>query len=227
MNNFKKDLVCNITLICVLVFSFVHLTLLTLNLFGVTALEFRENFNYLIAYILAVVCLGLYVFGFFITKIKNLSIPAWFRMLFYIAFYLFTNVYYTLGLFGNIFALIAFFAYIAFLANIISLSVFYNVQKDEKNRLKSTNRFLLTSVFMYSVAINSIIMFLITTFKAFVFPNAELSTLVTFVIEMSTMLLVTIVVTLIFAGSLSKTKELINNCLIKTGEAKSNRSAKQ
>ena len=227
MNNFKKDLVCNITLICVLVFSFVHLTLLTLNLFGVTALEFRENFNYLIAYILAVVCLGLYIFGFFITKIKNLSIPAWFRMLFYIAFYLFTNVYYTLGLFGNIFALIAFFAYIAFLANIISLSVFYNVQKDEKNRLKSTNRFLLTSVFMYSVAINSIIMFLITTFKAFVFPNAELSTLVTFVIEMSTMLLVTIVVTLIFAGSLSKTKELINNCLIKTGEAKSNRSTKQ
>lgn len=226
MNQFKKDLTCNITLISVLVFSVVHILILTLNLFGVTELSFHKGFNYLIAYILVIACLMLYVFGFFITKIKSLEIPTWFRMMFYIAFYLFTNVYYSLGLYGNIYFLIVFFAYIAFLVNIASLSVFYNTQKDEKNRLKSTNRFLLTSVFFYAVATNAIIQFLINTFKAFIVPNYEFSTLVAFVVEMSTMLLVTIVMTCIFYFSLQKTKALINGCLIKVGNAKSSRTSK-
>lgn len=228
MNEFKKDLACNITLICVLAFSAIHIALLTLNLFGVTELAFFEGFNYLIAYILVIVCLLLYIFGFFITKIKNLELPKWFRIMFYIAFYLFTNVYYCLGLFGNMVALVFFFAYIAFLVNIISLSVFYNVNKDEKNRLKSTNTYLVTSVFFYSVAINALVQFVIDAVKVFAFPNYIFTTLMAFVVEMSAMLLVTIVMTVIFASSLSKTKSLINGCLIKIGNnKKSTRTVKQ
>lgn len=75
MNNFKKDLACNITLISVLAFTAIHILILTLNLFGVTKFEFYEGFNYLVAYILVVVCLALYVFGFFISKFKRLTIP--------------------------------------------------------------------------------------------------------------------------------------------------------
>ena len=228
MNEFKKDLACNITLICVLAFSSINIALLTLNLFGVTELAFFEGFNYLIAYILVIVCLLLYIFGFFITKIKNLELPKWFRIMFYIAFYLFTNVYYCLGLFGNMVALVFFFAYIAFLVNIISLSVFYNVNKDEKNRLKSTNTYLVTSVFFYSVAINALVQFVIDAVKVFAFPNYIFTTLMAFVVEMSAMLLVTIVMTVIFASSLSKTKSLINGCLIKIGNnKKSTRTVKQ
>lgn len=228
MKEFKKDLACNITLICVLAFSVIHLLVLTLNLFSVTNIEFHESFNYLVAYALVVVCLGLYIFGFFITKFKNLELPVWFRMMFYIAFFLFTNTYYTAGLYNYIFTVILFFAYIAFLVNITSLSVFYNVQKDEKNRLKSTNTYLLTSVFFYATAINAIIQFVINIFKAFALPDYAFSTLTVFVIEMSTMLLVTIAMTIVFALSLKKTKTLINGCLIKVGNLNTTKkSAKQ
>jgi len=228
MENFKKDLACNVTLICVLAFSVVHLLVLTLNLFGVTNIEFFENFNYLIAYILVIVCLGLYIFGFFISKFKNLEIPSWFRIMFYIAFFLFTNTYYTAGLYQYIYTVILFFAYIAFLVNIISLSVFYNIQKDEKNRLKSTNKYLITTVFFYATATNAIIQFIINIFKAFVVPKYIFSTLTVFVVEMSTMMLVTIIMAVVFAQSLKKTKYLINGCLIKIGNSnQSKRVVKQ
>ena len=98
--SFREDLLCNVTLICTLSFSVIHLLILTLNLFGVTRFVFHENFNYIVAYILVVASLALYVFGFYIYKFARLYIPAWFRMLFYIAFYLFTNIYYILGWFN-------------------------------------------------------------------------------------------------------------------------------
>ena len=228
MNEFKKDLACNITLISVLSFTLIHLLILTLNLFGVTELQFNANFSYLTAYILVIVCLLLYIGGFFITKAKNLEMPAWFRIMFYIAFYLFTNVYHICGFYHNIYTIILFFAYIAFLVNIIALSVFYNVQKDEKNRLKSSPRFLLTTVFFYATAINALIQFAINMVKAFCLPKYQFSNLLTFVVEMSTMLLVTIVMAIIFSVSLKKSKNLINGCLIKVGNNKpSTRSAKQ
>ena len=129
MNEFRKDLACNITLISVLSFTLIHLLILTLNLFGITNLTFFSGFSYIIAYVLVVVCLLLFVGGFFVTKIKRLVMPVWFRMMFYIAFYLFTNIYYIFGWYENIVMLVFFFAYISFLVNIIALSVFYNVQK--------------------------------------------------------------------------------------------------
>ena len=228
MNEFKKDLACNITLISVLSFTLIHLLILTLNLFGVTELNFHANFSYLVAYILVIVCLLLYIGGFFISKAKDLVIPAWFRMMFYIAFFLFTNVYHICGFYHNIYTIILFFAYIAFLVNIIALSVFYNVQKDEKNRLKSTPKFLITTVFFYATAINALIQFVINMAKAFFLPKYQFATLMTFVVEMSTMLLVTIVMAVIFNASLKRAKNLINGCLIKVGNKNQNtRTAKQ
>ncbi len=220
MSNFKKDLACNITLICALAFTGIHLLLLTLNLFGVTEFEFYEGFNYLIAYILVVVCLGLFVFGFFLSHIRKLAVPKWFRIMFYIAFYLFTNVYYTAGLFQNIYTVIVFVAYVSFLVSIIALSVFYNTQKDEKNRLRTTNKYLLTSVFFYSVATNALLQFVMTAFKVLIVPNYKFSTLMTFVVEMTAMLVVSITMTIIYSCSLKKSKALVNGCLIKVDTGK-------
>ena len=104
--NFKEDLLCNITLICTLSFTCIHLLLLTLNLFGVTRFELHNNFNYIVAYILVIASLALYVSGFYLYRFTNMYIPAWFRMMFYIAFYLFTNVYYILGWFNCLIGLI-------------------------------------------------------------------------------------------------------------------------
>ena len=92
--NFKKDLACNITLICVLSLSFIYFMLLTLNLFNVFAFNFPQSFSYITAYLLMILCFGLYVLGFFIETRKSIKIPTWLKMTFYVAFFIFTNIYY-------------------------------------------------------------------------------------------------------------------------------------
>lgn len=215
MSNFKKDLACNITLITVLVFTAVHILVLTLNLFGATNFAVPKNFNYIFAYVLVVLCLALYIFGFFVTRIRGLVLPVWFRILFYVAFFLFTNTYYITGWFENIYAVIFLFAYISFLINIASLSIFYNVNKDEKNRLKTPTSYLVTSVFFYAVAINAIFQFFTNLIKALFFLTFTLSTIAACVVEFAVMLFVSIIMAIIFNSSLKGSKILINECLIK------------
>ena len=212
---FKEDLMCNITLICVLAFSGIHLLFLTLNLLGATNFELYSSFNYAIAYIMVIACLVLYIFGFYTCHFSRINMPAWFRMLFYVAFFLFTNVYYILNWFNTLTGLIFFYAYIAFLACIISLSVYFNSQKDEKNKLKITPKALITSVFFYSIASNALVQFVVNLVKIIAFPNYEFSTLPIYIIEFGTMIAVTALVTLLFSLSLARSKRFINACLIK------------
>lgn len=212
---FKEDLMCNVTLICTLSFSFIHLLLLTLNIFGVTRFALPDNFSYIVAYILVIVSLALYVFGFYLCRFTNIFIPAWFRMLFYIAFFMFTNVYYILGLFGSIIGLIFFFAYIAFLTCIISLSIYFNTQKDENNKLKISPKSLVTSVLFYSISANAIVQFVINLVKVIFFESYKFATLSAYLIEFGTMIAVCSVVSILFWLSLNRTKTFINNCLIK------------
>ena len=146
MGKFRKNLVTNTTLICVLAFSIIHLLLLVLNLFNVTDFNLPNNFSYLTAFILMVLCFILYVIGFLVENIKALKIPSWFKMLFYIAFFVFTNVYYILGLYQNMFFMLVFVAYIALILNICALSIYYNINKDEKNKLKSSTKELIFNV---------------------------------------------------------------------------------
>ena len=228
MNEFKKDLACNITLIGVLCFTITHLVLLTLNLFGVTTLPITESFNYIVAYALVIISLGLYVFGFYITKFKNISFPVWLRILFYVAFFVFTNTYYFTGLYENIISMIVLFAYVAFLISVVSLSVFYNVQKDDKNRLKSTKKFIVTSVFFYSAGASFLFIVFTSIIQAFLLQASILSTLPVHVAEMCMMLLVNILMTIFYSLSLDKDKVFINACLVKyTSSNTVSRSVKQ
>lgn len=213
--NFKKDLACNITLILVLIATAVHILVITLNLFGATSFKFAEDFNYIAAYILVVLCLLLYCLGFLISKQKRIVFPSWLRILFYVAFFVFTNIYQLFGLYNNIIALAFCFMYIAFLVNIVSVSVFYNVQKDDKNKLRTSKKFITTSVFFYSVGALFIIEFLSAAIKLFAFPNAALSTLPAILVELSAGLFVSITMLIMFDLSLSKTKTFINACLVK------------
>lgn len=217
MNEFKKDLACNITLIVALTFTLIHLLVLTLSLFGAISLKLYDGFNYIVAYVLIVLCLGLYIFSFFITKFKSLDVPVWFRIVFYVAFFLFTNTYYIVGGYRNIISIIIFFVYLSFLSSVANISVFYNTQKDEKNKLKTSRNYIVTSVFFYSLGTNAIIELFITAFKSFVLPRYEFTTLNVFIVEMSTMILTTIVLCFIISMSLKRTKKLVNACLIKTG----------
>lgn len=211
----KNDFACNLTLSFALFFTAVHLIILTFNLFGISNFSVPENFSYIFAYILSICCLALYIFGFSISKLKNIVFPAWLRIMFYIAFFLFTNTYYLSGLYQTLIGIIIFYAYIAFLINIISVSIFYNVQKDEKHRLKASPTFITISVFCYSVAISSIILFIISTVKVIFFKTFATSTLLYFVVSMTSMLVVNIGLFIAFFLSLKNTKKFINACLVK------------
>lgn len=216
MNKFKKDLVCNITLICVLAFSLVHLVLLTLNLFNVFSFALPTNFSYFTAYFLMILCFSLYIFGFWITKFKSLKIPTWFRMVFYIAFFIFTNVYYILGLYSILVFMIIFVAYLAFILNIIALSLHFYLCKDEKNKLKTTTYGLVINLLAYSISLCGIAIFLISLFKVLILKNFIFTTLTSFIIEMSVMLVICIATAITFGISHKKSKKIINKCLIKT-----------
>ena len=68
---------------------------LALGVFG--ALDVKSiagaHFNYIAALIIDIVGILFYVGFVFVEKIRNLTIPEWFKVLFYIAFLVFTNVY--------------------------------------------------------------------------------------------------------------------------------------
>jgi hypothetical protein len=216
--SFKNDLACNITLIAFLVFSITHLVIVTLGFFCKINLDIYEDFNHIVAFVMIGVSLALYTFGFFIHKFSNVYIPAWFRIMFYIAFFLFTNVYYLLGWYLHIIGLIFFFAYISFLICIICLSVYFNTQKDNKNKLKTVPKHLIVNVMFYSIAIEAIFQFIVNFVKTFAFKKYYYSNLKAYVIEFGVMLGVTIIMNLLFALSLYSSKKFINGCLIKVNK---------
>ncbi|MBQ8451276.1 MAG: hypothetical protein IJ538_00650 [Clostridia bacterium] len=211
--NFKKDLACNITLIGVLTLTAAYLTLLTLNLFKVTSISVNENFNYLVAYILIAVSLVLYILGFFATSILNAELPKWLRIMFYVAFFIFTNVYYFFNLHANLWAVGVMMLYIGFMASTIALSVFYNVQKDDKNRLKSTKKFITTTVFFYAFGSCSLIEFVLTLAKVIFAPKWYMTSALAFVTELGAMIIAATLMTVLYYLSLKGNKEFINSCL--------------
>ena len=211
----KNEFACNLTLSFALFFTAIHLLLVSFNLFGISHFSVPENFSYIKAYILSLSCLALYIFGFSISKFKKILFPSWLRIMFYIAFFLFTNTYYIAGLYYTKIGIVIFYAYIAFLINILSVSVFYNVQKDEKNRLKASNKFITFSVLCYSLAFSTIVQFAISAVKVIFFKKALTSTLLYFVISMSSMLVINIALFIAFYISLKNTKKFINACLVK------------
>lgn len=215
MKTLKKELACNITLISILVLTFAYMILLSFNLFGVITIAIPDYFNYIFAYVLIGISLLFYIFSFFYTSRCNFEFPTWLQIMFYIAFFVFTNVYYFSGLFENLVAVIIMFAYLSFIIMVASLSIFYNAQKDEGNRLKATRRFIITSTALYSLGFQLVLMFLVQTIKIIAFRTSPFNTLKMFVIESATMIGVTIVVTLLFWLSLRKSKKFINACLVR------------
>lgn len=213
--SFKNELACNITLIAFLLFSITHLVIVTLGFFCKIDLNIYEDFNHIVAFVLIGISLALYVFGFFLYKFSNLHIPSWFRIMFYIAFFLFTNIYYLCGLYQTMWGLVFFFAYLAFLICIICLSVYFNTQKDNKNKLKTVPKHLLVNVFFYSIALEAIFQFIVNMVKFLAFPDYIFTSVSAYVIEFGVMCGVTIIMTLLYALSLYSSKRFINGCLIK------------
>jgi len=207
----------SILLYTVLLFSVVHLTFLMLSLFNVVPIPFLEklNFNYVIAFVLVGICLLLYIAFMFIEKSKKLNIPEWFKNVFFVGFFVFTNIYYLLGLYSTLAGLIVFYVYLAFVINIICLSIFFNIQKSETNVLKTTTTYTVFTTFTYSVALYAMVETIVSAFKLIFVKASSFSTLSMLVFDMCVGVLVSLIFAFMFALSLSKRKRLINKCLIK------------
>ncbi len=228
MTNFKDDLACNIALVCVLALTGIYIILLSLNLFGATNFALYESFSYITAYILIVCCLAVYIVAMLLISRKKFVAPSWLRIMFYVAFFVFTNVYYFFGLFENMFWTCVMFAYFAFLAEVSALSIFYNSLKDEKNRLQVSNTFLLLCVTGIALAILFIVSLAVLVISKLALQSAILASPEKYITFMLVMLLSALFVAFSFAISLVKNKTWINACLVKVNlPAKVSRSAKQ
>ena len=201
----------------VLVLSILHFALLMLGLFGVVSPSFldRAGFNYIVSFVLVILCLVMYIILMVVEKKKSLVIPEWFKIVFYVGFFVFTNVYYYFGLYATLAGLIVFYIYLSIVLNILALSVFFNTQKSENNVLKTTNTFTALSTCAYAISAGAMLETIISAFKIIFAKNSTFSTLSMFIIDMCIIILVSVIMAIIYYGSLSKQKIVINKCLIK------------
>ena len=217
MKNIKTSKISSIILWAVLGLSVVHFTFLILGLFNVVnqpMLE-REGFNYIVSFVLVVLCLLSYIAFMFVEKQKNLVIPTWFKIFLYVCFFVFTNVYYYFGLYSNLYGLIVLYACLALILNIVSLAIFFNAQKTDTNIVRTTPAYSAMSIFAYTVCFATVIEVIVSALKIAIIPESALTTLSYFVIDICVVLIVTIVMSILYSLSLSKKKKLINNCLVK------------
>lgn len=217
MKNKESIKLSSILLWVVLGLSLVHFTFLLLGLFGIitpACLE-RDTFNYIVSFVLVAICLILYIILMVVEKKKKMIMPEWFKNVFYIGFYVFTNVYYYFGLYGTLAGLVVFYVYFAFVLNIISLSIFFNTQKSDNNVLSTTSTFTSLTTFTYAVTGGALIEVIITAFKLVFAKNSIFSTISMVIIDMCIIVLVSIIMAMIYGSSLSKKKKVINACLIK------------
>lgn len=200
-----------------LVLSVIFLVILTLGLFGILVPSWLTGikFNFLFAYCLIIINLVLDMLFMIIEKKKLLVIPEWFRVVFFIGFFIFTNVYYYFGLYNIIYTQVLAYIYLAFVLSVLSISIFYNVQKSDKNVVKQSNKFAAVSTFTYSTSMFLLVEIVITVLKTAINGANVANGLVIFLIHACVAVFVSLLVSIIFYFSLVKTKKLVNACLIK------------
>lgn len=196
------------------------------NVFNLTAIA-GANFNYIWAFIILLVALGLYILFMFAEKWRSWVVPNWFKCLFYVAFFVFTNVYYFFGLYQTIAGVVIFDICLAALLNIVAVSLFYNTQKDNKNAVKTTDKFLCFSTFCYAVTGATIYQVISLIVKVIAKSQGVLATLAIVVTELSIFIAVSLLFALFFALSMKGKRKFVNACLVKylpVSEYKNNKS---
>lgn len=203
--------------ILVFAFSTIHLTFLLLSLFNVFRPDVmtRESFSYVVAFILLAVCLLLFLSLMLTEKFGKIKMPNWLKCVLYFGFFIFTNVYYAIGAFENMWFMIVFFIFLSFVVNIVSLSLFYNLQKTDNGIIKTNNGFVAFFTFCASVTAITLINIILSSINILL-NSAATTTL--FIAYISAAILVSLSMSVIFYMSLTKTKKIINACLIKSNK---------
>lgn len=218
MKNTKKINFINIFTYCLLALCAVHFVFLMLGLFDVVNPKClsRDHFNYIVAFVLLAVLIGLYILFLFVETKKNLVIPTWFKIVLYVGLYVFINVYYYLGLYEHVAGIICAYVFLGVVLNIFALAIFFNTQKSENGYLKPTATYTCFSVFAIATCLGTICEIVVSTLKIMLIKTSTLASLSMAVVDLCTLILVSLVFALMFAVSLTHRKNLINGCLIKT-----------
>lgn len=190
------------------------LTLGLFNVFNLTAIA-GANFNYIGAFVIVLVGLGLYILFMFAEKWRSWIVPTWFKCLFFVAFFVFSNVYYFFGLYQTIAGLVIFDICLAALLNIAAVSLFYNTQKDAKNAVKTTDKFLCFSTFCYAVTGGVVYQVIALLVKVIGKTQGLFASLALVVTELSIFVAVSLVFALFFALSMKGKRKFVNACLVK------------
>jgi len=151
-----------------------------------------------------------------IEKKKLLIIPEWFRVEFFIGFLIFTVVYYYFNLFNYLLTKIVLYVYLATVLSILSISIFFNVHKNDKNVAKTSNAYAGISTFTYATSMFLLIETVVTAIKIIINGSNIANGLSLFLIKSCTCIFVCLMFALAFYISLSKTKKFVNACLIQT-----------
>ena len=206
-----------ITLCVSLSLSVALFVFLLLGLFGILVPSWiqESSFNYLLAFFLILINLLLNILFMIIEKRNLLTIPEWFRVVFFIGFFVFTGVYYYFGLYLIIYTEIIAYIYLAVVLTILSLSIFFNLQKSDKNVVKTSNAYAAISTFTYSTAMFLIIETIVSAFKIVIHHNNVTNGLLIFLINSCVVILTSLILSIMFYESIKKSKKLINACLIK------------
>ena len=225
-----KNLSFSTILLYILVgLSAVHFVFLMLGLFNVltpSCLE-RNSFNYIVAFVLLVLLLAVYILFIFVQTKKNLVIPTWFKIVLCVGLYVFTNVYYYVGLYQTLAGIIVAYVFLAIVLNIFALSIFFNSQKAENGYLKTTPSYAGFSILSISTCLATIFEIIVSVCKIIINQSSSFASLSMIVIDLCTVLLVSIIFCFVFTISLSKSKKAINSCLIKVYKAEtSNKRSK-
>jgi len=209
-----------ITLICSLALSILQLVILFLGVFGVLVPTWHvySGFNYLVAFCLIAINLILDIVFMAIENKKLLDIPEWFRVVFFIGFFVFTNIYYYFNLYSLIYTEIIFYIYLATVLTILSISIFYNVQREGGKTVKSNNKYAALSTFTYSTSMFLVIETIVTAVKVLLNGGNVTNGLTMFLINSCVVIFVSLIISIIFYASLLKSKKIINHCLIKIAQ---------
>lgn len=202
--------------------SVVHCVFLMLGLFNVLTPKCieRETFNYIVAFCLSALLIALYVLFAFVETKKNLIVPTWFKIVLYVGLYIFTNVYYYLGLYTYIAGIIIAYVFLALVLNIFALALFFNSQKSESGALRSSNTYTCFSVFAIATCFATIFEVFVSTFKILLIKESAFASLSMVVLDLCVVILVSLLFATFFSISLAKSKRFINGCLIKIYESK-------
>lgn len=218
----KKNKFVSILIYSLLALSLVHCTFLLLGLFDVLTPDclLRESFNYIVAFVLCIVLIGLYVLFAFVENKKNLSVPTWFKVVLFVGLYVFTNVYYYLGLYTHLAGIIVAYVFLAVVLNIFALAIFFNSQKTESGSLRASNTYTCFSVFATTLCLATIFEIFVSTLKIILIKTSTFASLSMMVLDLCVVVLTSLVFAVMFSISLAKSKKFINACLIKVYEKK-------